>query len=267
MGNIKFCILIVTLNAEKEICKTIDSINLQSYQNYEVIIKDGGSTDSTLDFVPTDPRYRVVNKNDISVYDGMNQALHYATGQYLIFLNAGDSFYDKDTLKDIASYIESKKPIEPCVLYGDYCRNHEYIQRQKGRLTSFLLYRRPLCHQSVLYHRDVFMYGEQYDINYSISADHDLSLRLWRKKVPFYHTGVVICHYLGGGISETKKGLKKAKIEKNNIVKNYYSWNENIVYKFIVFCSFNLVRSWIDSEKSPIWMRTIYRNFRNILLR
>lgn len=88
----KFSILVVTLNAEKEIDATIESIQAQSYQNYEVVIKDGLSKDNTLKHIPKDDRYKVYSQRDTSVYDGMNQAIECASGEYIIFLNAGDAF-------------------------------------------------------------------------------------------------------------------------------------------------------------------------------
>ena len=94
----KFSILVVTLNSALEIDRTIKSVKSQTYSNYEVIVKDGKSKDNTLLFIPKDERYRVYVKEDKSVYDGMNQALDMAKGEYIIFLNAGDMFYEPDTL-------------------------------------------------------------------------------------------------------------------------------------------------------------------------
>lgn len=103
----KFSILIVTLNAASEIQKTIQSVKDQTYSNYEVVVKDGESKDGTLSYVPQDVHYKVCSKKDKSVYDGMNQAISMAKGDYIIFLNAGDTFYDENVLKNVADYIEN----------------------------------------------------------------------------------------------------------------------------------------------------------------
>ena len=84
----KFSILIVTLNAASEIKKTIQSVQDQTYSNYEVVVKDGKSKDSTLSYVPQDAHYKVCSKEDKSVYDGMNQAISMEKGDYIVFLNA-----------------------------------------------------------------------------------------------------------------------------------------------------------------------------------
>lgn len=264
---LKFSILIVTLNAESEIDKTIQSIQKQTYSYYEVIVKDGMSKDRTLQFIPQDERYRILKEKDVSIYDGMNQAIENSKGDFLIFLNAGDSFYNEYVLEKVANFVHSHNINKKCVLYGDYCRNGDFIQVQSQNLRPFLLYRRPLCHQSMFYSKEIFQCGIRYDINYRISADHDLTINLWTQEVPFYHTGVVICTYIGGGISETKTGLIEAKKEKSEIVKKYYKLSQRIVYEVIIACSFARFRSWIDSENSPYCIRSMYRNIRNILLR
>ena len=267
MRNIRFSILIVTLNAEKEIQITIESICKQIYKNYEVIVKDGNSEDKTLYYVPNDVRFRIVKEKDNSVYDGMNQAIQLARGEFLLFLNAGDYLYNQNVLQQINEYINNREIDIPCVLYGNYSRGGEYIQNQKRILTNFLLYRRPLCHQSMFYHRDIFKQGEQYNIDYKISADHDLTLRLWKQKIPFYHTGLVVCQYRGGGLSETVLGLALAKKEKKQIQRNYYSRIERLKYDAIILFSFACFRSWIDSQKSPAFLRDMYRAIRNCLFK
>ena len=261
----KFSILIVTLNAASEIKKTIQSVQEQTYSNYEVIVKDGKSKDDTLSFVPKDARYKIYSKEDKSVYDGMNQAIDMAKGDYIIFLNAGDMFYDKSVLENVVDYIEKNHIKSKCVLYGDYSRKDKLVQVQKKMLNDFYLYRRPLCHQSIFYSRDIFEIHVRYDINYKISADHDLTLKLWKNKVPFYHVGTAICIYMGDGISETSTGLNTAKHEKAEIVKKYYSTRDRILYDLIIACSFSSVRAWMVSNRSPEFIRNGYRKIRNIL--
>lgn len=263
----KFSILVVTLNAALEIERTIKSVQSQTYSNYEVIVKDGKSKDNTLLFIPKDERYRVYVKEDKSVYDGMNQALDMAKGEYIIFLNAGDMFYEPDTLKKVEEYIEKNNIKGKCVLYGDYSRNGEFIQLQKKNLDDFYLYRSPLCHQSIFYSRDIFENQVRYDTKYKISADHDLTLKIWKNNIPFYHLGTIVCTYKGAGISETRTGLNTAKREKAEIVKKYYSGTHRIVYNFIIACSLSSVRAWMVSNKSPEFVRKGYRKIRNSFMK
>lgn len=264
IGTTKFSILVVTLNAETGIEETLLSIKNQSYGNYEVIIKDGKSTDNTLMYIPDEDRFKVYIEKDESVYDGMNQAMEYIQGDYAIFLNAGDAFFDDRVLERVDKFIQEKNIIQPCVLYGDYSRGKNSVQYQKRKLNSFFLYRKPLCHQSILYHKSILQ-KNKYNLNYKISADHELTLRLWKSGVPFIHTEQVICQYIGGGMSETPEGKKLAVMEKREAILKYYSKTEVIIYDLIMKMSFVKVREWILSSNSPNVFRRFYRILRNQL--
>ena len=96
MSEISFSIITVTLNAKKELSKTISSIQKQNYNLFTHIIKDGFSTDEThrIDF----SKYRnteFYQFKDKGIYDAMNQAFDLAENEYIIFLNAGDIFSQK----------------------------------------------------------------------------------------------------------------------------------------------------------------------------
>ena len=99
----KFSVITVTYNAEAVLEDTIQSVISQTYRHVEYIIVDGASKDKTLSI--TD-RYKnhiaqVVSEPDKGLYDAMNKGIRLATGDYLCFLNAGDSFHEDDTLQQM----------------------------------------------------------------------------------------------------------------------------------------------------------------------
>lgn len=265
---VMFSVIIVTLNAEKEIEDTIKSIEAQTYDDFEVIVKDGCSNDLTLNKIPQEKKYHIYSIKDKSIYEGMNQAIKLATGHFIVFLNAGDAFASKDTLIEISRYIQ-KNNIQDnqCVLYGNYYRKDSGIQNQPYRLTDFYLYRRPLCHQSLLYSRSLFDTYGLYDLYYKISADHEYTMRLWKAHIPFFHTENTVCIYEGGGISESTAGGQTAIVERKRIRKQYYSKQTRAKYELILFFSFSKLRAWIDSEKSPQWINKIYLSVRNMIFK
>ena len=114
MAHIFFSIVIVSLNPGKKLAKTVKSVLRQEYGNFEIIIKDGGSTDGSLpEDVPAegaclaaDSRVRIFRGPDRGIYDGMNQALPEINGDYVLFLNCGDSLYDPLVLARTAELIE-----------------------------------------------------------------------------------------------------------------------------------------------------------------
>ena len=106
-----FSIVVVSLNPGERLEKTLNSIINQTYKDYEVILKDGGSTDGSLENLRRkgyfdDKNYIVIQqKKDKSIYDGMNQALSYVNGRYVQFLNCGDYFYSDTLLVEVAEFI------------------------------------------------------------------------------------------------------------------------------------------------------------------
>ena len=104
---ISFSIITVTYNAKKDLLKTINSIQAQNYKYFTHIIKDGFSNDQTneIDF----SKYRNIEfyeSKDKGVYDAMNEAFKFSKNEYIVYLNAGDTFFSKNTLKDLATNIK-----------------------------------------------------------------------------------------------------------------------------------------------------------------
>lgn len=97
MINHKISIITVTYNAEKVLAKTLDSIRKQEYNNIESIIVDGASNDRTVDIIKeySDVVTNWISESDKGLYDAMNKGLDMATGDYVWFLNAGDTITKK----------------------------------------------------------------------------------------------------------------------------------------------------------------------------
>ena len=116
----KFSVITVTYNAAAVLEDTIQSVILQTYHHVEYIIVDGASKDGTLAIVDRyrDRIARVVSEPDKGLYDAMNKGIELATGDYLCFLNAGDSFHEDDTLQQMVHTLSTQAEL-PDVLYGE----------------------------------------------------------------------------------------------------------------------------------------------------
>ena len=99
----KVTVITVCYNAETGIEKTIQSVIGQTYQNIEYIIIDGGSKDHTLNIVNKykDRISKVISEPDKGIYDAMNKGILAATGDWINFMNVGDSFFSPDTLSKV----------------------------------------------------------------------------------------------------------------------------------------------------------------------
>ena len=101
-----FSVIVVSLNAGSLIGNTISSVLSQTCNDYEIIVKDGVSTDDTLKHVPSNARIKVYSEPDKSLYDAMNQAITYSSGRYLIFMNCGDTFASRKVLEEVKNAVK-----------------------------------------------------------------------------------------------------------------------------------------------------------------
>lgn len=104
-----FSLITVCLNPGDKLRKTLESALKQTCGDFELIVKDGGSSDGSLEKnreLLKDPRIRVITEKDTGIYDAMNQAVSHAEGQYIFFLNCGDTLYDETVLEKVKKAAE-----------------------------------------------------------------------------------------------------------------------------------------------------------------
>ena len=93
-----FSIVVISLNTKSEFLKTIRTIKKQSYNKYEIIVIDGKSTDGTVEEIKKlgkNISKKIIEK-DKGIYDAMNKGIRLAKGNWIIFLNSGDIFYNEN---------------------------------------------------------------------------------------------------------------------------------------------------------------------------
>ncbi|MGL5317866.1 MAG: glycosyltransferase family 2 protein, partial [Bacteroidales bacterium] len=114
-----FSIITVTYNAGTLLTKTIDSVARQTCADKEYIIIDGASKDNTLEIIKKNSAQirNYISEPDKGIYDAMNKAFSQATGKYILFLNAGDTFHNDEVLARIKEQINPDN--EPDILYGE----------------------------------------------------------------------------------------------------------------------------------------------------
>jgi glycosyltransferase involved in cell wall biosynthesis len=240
-----FSVIIVSLNAGSLIGLTVKSALSQTCGDYEIIVKDGKSTDDTLKYVPDDSRIRLFSEPDKSLYDAMNQAISYSSGRYLIFMNCGDTFASDTVLENIRKAV---KDGDYGMIYGDYTRDG-VVKKQPLTLTRFNMYRTILCHQSVFFNGRILRDKKKYDTRYKILADYDLEQDMV-KTSSHLHVDTVVCNFLGGGISETKEGLKQKNKDRKDIIAAHYSVPQRMGYCVLWHLTFPLLRRKLSGSKN-----------------
>lgn len=262
---IRFSIIVVCLNAGDRLKRTVESILMQSCGDYEIIVKDGLSTDGCLDGLPDDRegRIRVFGEKDTGIYDGMNQALRYVRGEYVYFLNCGDFFYDKDVLKRVKEWIENVEEREGperevsegeaeeggrsrYIFYGDI---EERLTGERvasnPSMDAFGCYRNVPCHQACFYQAKL-MEAKRFEVKYKVRADYEHFLWCFFKgRAKTVYMPLVIADYEGGGFSETKENRKVSAAEHREIVGKYMSRGQIWKYRLLLFFTLSGVRTWL----------------------
>ncbi len=168
----KLSIITICYN-EKQIRRTCESIVNQSWQDFEWIVVDGGSTDETLDIL-RDYKDRIdvlISEKDNGVYDAMNKGIKKASGEWLSFMNGGDSFYSSDVLKKTFG---SSQNFDTGILYGStYTPEKEKFRKYPKKLDRLYFIGKNINHQSTFIRRNLFEKYGLYDDKMKIAADFD----------------------------------------------------------------------------------------------
>ena len=240
--NIKITVATVTWNAGKLIEKTIHSVESQSYAHVEHLIIDGNSHDETLEHVHhyqernsrASVRHEIVclSEPDEGLYDAMNKALDMATGTYIVFLNAGDTFHANNTLELIAQAAKSVDTL-PAVIYGDTnlvdAEGH-FLRKRRLSPPEHLTWRSFMngmlvCHQAFFARTDLARIYH-YNRRYRFSADFDWCIRIMHaaafKKLPLVNAHTVVADYLNEGL--TTKNHKASLLERFHIMADHYGF-------------------------------------------
>ena len=237
---IKFTIVTCTFNAEHELQRTLDSVFRQSYADVEHFILDGLSHDRSVEMAQTYKQRSdeartghevvVCSERDSGLYDAMNKGIARATGDYIVFLNAGDTFPSEATLEHIAHSIGDGEAL-PGVIYGD-----TDIVNDEGR---FLRHRRLqppakltwrsfrngmlVCHQA-FYALTTLAKDNPYNLNYRFSADVDWCIRVMkeaeRRHLTLKNVDEVVVNYLDGGMTE--KNHRASLRERFSVMRRHY---------------------------------------------
>ncbi len=215
---IKITVITVTYNAEHVFARTAESVLQQEYPHVEHLIIDGASGDKTLsmayaykmrsDELHNGHEVLLTSEPDEGIYDAMNKGIKQATGEFLVFMNAGDCFHDSHVLQRVAD-LAASSPMS-AVVYGD-----TDVVDDDG---NFLCHRRLsppevlgwrsfrkgmlVCHQA-FYVNSRLAKTVSYDLRYRYSADVDWCIRVMKeaeqKYMPMVNAHAVLANYLREG--------------------------------------------------------------------
>lgn len=238
MSKCKFTIITVCYNAEKDIAATIKSVLSQTYDDFEYIIKDGESSDSTMDIVhnltDNDNRVMIIQGKDKGIYDAMNIAALSAEGEYILFLNAGDIFSGDDVLYKVSEYIAGNKAN---IFYGDVIEIEKdkrslRVYSEKNCKMWYYSLGACLCHQGMLCQKELFQ-NKQFDLEYKVCADREWQMYHIKNGAIAKAMKFPVAEVLTDGFS--KNHIEDLEKETRMCVKRYCGkWY--IIYEIISIC-------------------------------
>lgn len=206
--NPKITIVTVCYNVESEIESTINSVINQTYPNIEYIIIDGGSDDGTVDIIKKyqDYIYHWISEPDNGVYYAMNKGISLATGEWINFMNAGDTFYAHDIVDNFVRMVQSDVDVAFGDTFVNYGKN-SYIENAKPFYEHL-----PLHHDMGFNHQSSFFRVSllkewPFDTKFLIAADYNMVIELYRKGAKFLYLPIIIANYQLGGLSDKKRRL------------------------------------------------------------
>lgn len=212
-GPLKFTVVTSTFNAGALLPDTARSLQCQSYRNFEWIIVDGASTDDTVEKARGfgDLVSLLISEPDTGIYSAWNKVLPRITGDWVLFLGAGDELYDGKTLGKLAETL-STLPADFSIAYGNVVEVDERTSQPvrvrseswRGLDGPWVAGRPELpCHQGAFHRATLFADGFRFDIRCKIASDNEIMLREFLRGHGV-KLELVVARFRMGGLSYTR---------------------------------------------------------------
>lgn len=233
----KISIITVVFNAKDYLENTIQNIVSLDYKNIEYIIIDGASSDGTVDIIKKyeqDISYWI-SEPDNGIYDAMNKGIQKATGDWVIFMNAGDSFYSSSIIDSFIKDVKKDTQLYNGAINFIDEENKTITNRPPHGLEKVWI-TIPCWHQASFI-KTSLMKKYKYSLEYKIAGDHDFYLKCYVNNKKFQFTNNTLANMIGGGLH--KQQAKLAQIESIKIIANYAP-NIDLVYESVFYKNFSI---------------------------
>jgi glycosyltransferase involved in cell wall biosynthesis len=236
-----FSIITVVLNNSYELEITIKSVINQTCQDYEYIVIDGGSTDGTLDIIK---KYEEeitfwISRKDKGISDAFNKGIKCSKGQWINFLNSGDTFFSSDTLRDVGLALSENK-----IITGfSYLDDHRTLPKRKLTDANSLRKRAHISHQASFVDRKIFDKVGLFSVDYKLRMDYEFWLRAMKQfDIMFIEEKLVNYRSIGASNQNLKLSYFEEIRANSEHLRFSYFWNIWIYFKLIVKQILNLLK-------------------------
>lgn len=197
-----FSVITITRNNLSGLQAAADSLAQENPDLFEWIVIDGASTDGTAAYLAA-TKAQWLSEPDHGIYDAMNKGIERARGDYVLFLNAGDTLAQPRSLETLAAILKAR-PVKPDLIYGDAFEDTKEgrstkTARPHGQLQQGLF----THHQSIFYARETIN-DLRYDQRYDIAADYKFTAEFLRRAHDVFYWPRPVCVFEAGGLSQRR---------------------------------------------------------------
>lgn len=217
-------IITINFNNLKGLKRTVSSVLKQTWQEFEFIIIDGGSTDGSEEYIKSIKQNLNywVSEPDKGVYHAMNKGINKANGEYLLFLNSGDHFFDKFILEKNNKILNQDDIIYSNLQVVD--RNKTFIKHYPERLSFSYFVKDTLPHPATFIKKEAFLNTSLYDEEFKIAADWKFFIDgVCKFNLEYKKVDTVFSTFYLGGMSSNPENRSIKYEEIQQVLRNDYS--------------------------------------------
>lgn len=261
-----FSIITITYNSEKTIERTLKSVLAQTFKDFEYIIVDGASKDSTMDIVRKyeplfEGRMKWKSEPDKGIYDAMNKGIERSSGTIIGIVNS-DDWLEADALQVLVDELKKEPNLIHSILtgetrfhYKDGTTHHFATSREIYNHYS-RIYRMGLNHPATFVPKEIYDEIGLFDTKFRLYGDADFILRCYDNNVKVHFINKVLSNMADGGASNTRSRaeitdsiLKYKKHIHNKIVLGYYCAKCILMWFIRIIIPNSFVRNYREHKK------------------
>jgi len=264
----KISVITINFNNAEGLKKTIESVLAQDSADFEYVVIDGNSSDGSPQIVNIykDSIAFALSEPDTGIYNAMNKGIRAAKGDYLLFLNSGDTLLENDTLTKVGRKIDGTKDL--------YYGNQIFLSNRSGKmeewtfpeqLTFGFFIDNSLPHQATFIRRSLFDTVFMYNESLKIASDWEFFMvAVCLKKATYEHIGMVVSEYDFTGISSNPNSYNLVQTEKKKVYEQFFALGAD---EFDLMSEMKLKRvKNLLYIKQTRWSWKMLRGFSNLLL-
>ncbi len=196
----RLSIITINYNNRDGLVRTIESVRNQTFDDYEWIVIDGGSTDGSRNLIEENKGLFAYwcSEPDKGIYDAINKGIAHASGQYVSCMNSGDEYFSSDTLSRVFA-----SPLTADIVYGDWYKvypDRQVLCSMPCPLDFSIFYYHNICHQA-MFVRTSALQEKGFDPTYSVCADYARWMEMLFAGATFQRVDAIICSYDMTGVS------------------------------------------------------------------